>query len=277
MARREITVAHSPDSDDAFMFYALATDQVRSERLVFRHHLADIETLNRQAMEGVWDVTAISFAAFPYIADRYALLPCGGSVGDAYGPIIVSRRALSPDQLRGKKIAVPGMLTTAFLVLKIYEPEFEAVVTPFDQILEAVKEERVDAGLLIHEGQLTFGDEGLHGVLDLGRWWSEQFGLPLPLGGNAVRYEFPDSLRQEITRMLRESIQYALDHRQEAMAYALSFARGMDTSLADRYVGMYVNHYTLDYGPQGRRAIEKLLQLGVEKGIIAPRTPAGTF
>ena len=269
MARREITVAHSPDSDDAFMFYALATDQVRSERLVFRHHLADIETLNRQAMEGVWDVTAISFAAFPYIADRYALLPCGGSVGDAYGPVVVSRKALFPDQLRGKKIAVPGTLTTAFLVLKIYEPDFEAVVTPFDQILEAVKEDRVDAGLLIHEGQLTFGHEGLHSVLDLGRWWSEQFGLPLPLGGNAVRNEFPDSLRQEITRMLRDSIQYALDHRKEAMAYALSFARGMDTSLADRYVGMYVNHYTLDYGPQGRRAIEKLLQLGVEKGIIA--------
>ena len=269
MARREITVAHSPDSDDAFMFYALATDQVRSERLAFRHHMAGIERLNRQAMEGVWDVTAISFAAFTYIADRYALLPCGGSVGDAYGPVVVSRKALSPDQLRGKKIAVPGTLTTAFLVLKIYEPDFEAVVTPFDQILEAVKEDRVDAGLLIHEGQLTFGDEGLHGVLDLGRWWREQFGLPLPLGGNAVRNEFPDSLRQEITRMLRDSIQYALDHRKEAMAYALSFARGMDTSLADRYVGMYVNHYTLDYGPQGRRAIEKLLQLGVEKGIIA--------
>ncbi|MBI3896555.1 MAG: ABC transporter substrate-binding protein, partial [Acidobacteria bacterium] len=262
---------------DAFMFYALATNRVRSERLDFRHRMADIETLNRQAMEGRWDVTAISFHAFPYIADHYALLPCGGSVGDGYGPIVVSRGALLPDQLRGKKIAVPGKLTTAYLVLKILEPEFEAIVMPFDQILSAVKKDHVDAGLLIHEGQLTFGSEGLHAVLDLGRWWREQFGLPLPLGGNAVRKEFSESLRQEIAAMLRASIQYALNHRQDAMAYALEFARGMDTSLADRFVGMYVNHYTLDYGTQGRQAIEKLLQLGVEKGIIAAPALAEIF
>ncbi|MBI4459878.1 MAG: ABC transporter substrate-binding protein, partial [Acidobacteria bacterium] len=241
MAKREITVAHSPDSDDAFMFYALATNRVRPENVSFRHHMADIETLNRQAMEGIWDVTAISFHAFPYITERYTLLPCGGSVGDGYGPLVVSRGGLAADELRGKRIAVPGTLTTAYLVLKIYEPEFEAVVTPFDQILDAVKEEKADAGLIIHEGQLTFRQEGLRAVLDLGRWWGEEFGLPLPLGGNAVRKEFSDSLREQIAAALRESIQYALDHRQEAMAYALSFARGMDASLADRFVGMYVN------------------------------------
>jgi len=268
MPKQEITVAHSPDSDDAFMFYALATRKVQSPRLDFRHHLSDIETLNRQALEGRWDVTAISFHAFPYVAERYLLMPCGGSLGDGYGPLVVSTQALAPDQLRGKTIAVPGTLTTAYLVMKIYEPEFQPVVVPFDQIMKAVKEKRVDAGLLIHEGQLTFQNDGLHSVVDLGRWWQDRFGLPLPLGANAIRKDIAQPVRDEATDLLRNSIRYALEHRQEAMTYALQFARDMETALADRFVGMYVNDYSLDYGPQGRRAIETLLRLGYEKGVI---------
>lgn len=266
---REITLAHSPDSDDAFMFYALASRKVASPTLAFRHHLQDIETLNRQAMEGRWDVTAISFAAFPQISDRYGLLPCGGSLGDGYGPLIVSRRLRKPEELRGKKIAVPGTWTTAYLVMKIYQPEFEAVVAPFDKILDAVKEGRAEAGLLIHEGQLTFGREGLHCVLDLGRWWKDQFDLPLPLGANAIRRSLPAAVRQEVTRLLRRSVEYALAHRPEALEYALQFARDMEPDLADRFVGMYVNDYTIDYGPRGRQAIETLFRLGCEKGLIA--------
>ena len=267
--QREITVAHSPDSDDAFMFYALASGKVESPTLAFRHHLNDIETLNRQAMEGRWDVTAVSFHAFPQISERYCLMPCGGSMGDGYGPIVVSRQVLQPEQLRGRKIAVPGTLTTAFLVMKIYQPEFEAVVVPFDKIMDAVKEGRAEAGLLIHEGQLTFAQQGLHCVVDLGRWWGEQFGLPLPLGANAIRRDLPAPVRQEAAQLLRRSVAYALAHRPEAMQYALQFARDMDPALADRFVGMYVNDYTMDYGPRGRRAIETLFQLGYEKGIIA--------
>jgi 1,4-dihydroxy-6-naphthoate synthase len=276
MPEREITVAHSPDSDDAFMFYALATGKVRSETLRFRHHLKDIETLNREAMEGVWDVSAISFHAFPYIADRYALMSCGGSLGDGYGPIVVSNRVLSPDQLRGKTIAVPGTLTTAFLVMKIYEPDFEPVVVPFDKILDAVKENRAEAGLLIHEGQLTFGREGLHRVVDLGRWWMDRFSLPLPLGGNAIRKQLPAAVRREIGSLLRSSVQYALDNRSEALTYALQFARDMEPELADRFVGMYVNRYTLEYGEKGRRAIRLLLQLGHDRGLIS-QNPAVEF
>lgn len=273
MTKQEITVAHSPDSDDAFMFYALATDKVESPTLSFRHHLQDIETLNRQAMEGVWDVTAISFHAFPYICDRYSLLPCGGSLGDGYGPIVVSHAPLTPEQLRGKKIAVPGTLTTAYLVMKIYQPDFQPVVVPFDQILKAVKENSVDAGLLIHEGQLTFSRDGLHRVIDLGQWWGEQFGLPLPLGGNAVRKDFSTDLREEIAGLLRRSVQYALDHRQEALAHALQFAREMDPDLADRFVGMYVNDYTLDFGPRGRQGIATLFRLGYDRGLIPQMPP----
>ena len=273
MPKQEITVAHSPDSDDAFMFYALATRKVQSPRLDFRHHLSDIETLNRQALEGRWDVTAISFHAFPYVAERYLLMPCGGSLGDGYGPLVVSTQALAPDQLRGKTIAVPGTLTTAYLVMKIYEPEFQPVVVPFDQIMKAVKEKRVDAGLLIHEGQLTFQNDGLHSVVDLGRWWQDRFGLPLPLGANAIRKDIAQPVRDEATDLLRNSIRYALEHRQEAMTYALQFARDMETALADRFVGMYVNDYSLDYGPQGRRAIETLLRLGYEKGVITVKPP----
>lgn len=273
MPKQEITVAHSPDSDDAFMFYALAAEKVQSPAFAFRHHLSDIETLNRQAMEGQWDVTAISIHAYPYIAERYSLMACGGSLGDGYGPIVVSKRELAPDQLRGKKIAVPGALTTSFLVMKIYEPDFQAAVMPFDKIMDAVKEGSVDAGLLIHEGQLTYGHEGLRSVVDLGRWWGEQFGLPLPLGGNAIRKDLPPPVREAVNELLRRSIQYALDHRQEAMAYALGFARDMEPELADRFVGMYVNGYSIDYGPQGRQAIQTLLRLGYEKGLISRKPP----
>ena len=271
MTKREITLAHSPDSDDAFMFYALATNKVDSDKVVVRHHLNDIETLNREAKEGVWDVTAISFHALPYITQHYALLPCGGSMGDGYGPIVVSGRNLSPDELRGKKIAVPGLLTTAYLTMKIFQPDFTPVVTRFDEIIDAVKANRVDAGLLIHEGQLTYGSEGLRRVVDLGRWWKDQYGLPLPLGGNVIRKELRGPLGDEIASLIRRSVQYALDFRPEALAYALQFVRDMEPDLADRFVGMYVNDYTLDYGPQGREAITKLLQLGYEKGLISEK------
>ncbi|HEY7680095.1 MAG TPA: MqnA/MqnD/SBP family protein [Terriglobia bacterium] len=276
MEKRVVTVAHSPDSDDAFMFYALATGKVSSPEMEFRHHLKDIESLNREAQQGVWDVTAISFHAYPYITDRYVLMPCGGSLGDGYGPIVVSRKPLAPSELAGKRLAIPGTLTTAFLVMKLFQPDFEAVVVPFDKILDEVVEGRVDAGLLIHEGQLTFGSLGLRLVADLGKWWQEQFHLPLPLGGNAIRREWPKPLRDEVARLLRESVQYGLDHRREAMAYALGFARDMEPELADRFVGMYVNGYTLDYGARGRQAIETLLDLGYRKGLI-PRRPSVEF
>ena len=273
MNKRDITVAHSPDSDDAFMFYALAKGKIASRTIQFRHRLSDIETLNRQAMEGQWDVTAVSFHALPYLTERYKLMPCGGSLGDGYGPIIVSREKLSPVALRGKRIAVPGKLTTSYLVMKIYEPDFEEVVVPFDTIMDAVQERRVDAGLLIHEGQLTYGNSGLHCALDLGQWWKEQFGLPLPLGANAIRRALPQPVQEEATALLRGSIRYALEHRAEAMAYALEFARDMPTDLADRFVGMYVNDYSLDYGTQGRQAIQLLFRLGYENGLYSEKPP----
>lgn len=271
MPKREITIAHSPDSDDAFMFYALATGKVGSETLTFRHHLNDIETLNREAKQGVWDVTAISFAALPYIADKYALLPCGGSMGDGYGPIVVSKQCFSPEQLKGKRIAIPGTFTSAYLTMRLYQPDFVPVVTRFDAIIDAVKQGQVDAGLLIHEGQLTFGQDGLHRVVDLGVWWRDLYGLPLPLGGNAIRKDLRGPVGEEITEAIRRSIRYALDCRQEAMNYALQFARDMDPVLADRFVGMYVNDYTLDYGPSGRQGIVKFLELGYEKGLISQK------
>ena len=276
MSKNEITIAHSPDSDDAFMFYALATSKVESPSLTFKHHLDDIETLNRQARDGIWDVTAISFAALPYITGHYALLPCGGSMGDGYGPIVVSAHKLTAEQLRGKRIAIPGQMTSAYLTMKLFQPEFVPVVTRFDQIIQAVKDRQVDAGLLIHEGQLTFGNDGLYRVTDLGRWWKEQYGLPLPLGGNAIRKTLRGAVGDEINQALRRSVRYALDFRPEAMAYALQFARDMDPELADRFVGMYVNDYTLDYGPQGRQAISKFLELGYEKGLI-PTRPSVEF
>ena len=277
MTKQEISLAHSPDSDDAFMFYALATGQVQSERYSFKHHLSDIETLNRQAMEGVWDVTAISLHAYPYVADSYALMSCGASVGDNYGPIVVSKKSMTPAALKGKRIAVPGKLTTAYLAMKILEPEFEEVVLPFDQILEEVNQGKVDAGLLIHEGQLTYDQHGLHCVIDLGQWWSKGFDLPLPLGANGIRRAYSATQRAEISELLHKSIQFSLDHREKAMKYSLDFARGMDTGLADRFVGMYVNDFTLDFGVRGRKAVEKLLQLGKEKGIITCELPKEIF
>jgi 1,4-dihydroxy-6-naphthoate synthase len=267
---RKITIAHSPDSDDAFMFYALATNKVRVPGLRFTHTLRDIETLNRKAGEGegLYDVTAISFHAYPYIQENYALLPSGGSVGDGYGPMIVSTRAYSQDEIKSKRIAVPGKLTTAYLVLNLFAPGVETEVVPFDQIIPQVKLGNFEAGLIIHEGQLTYDRSGLYRVVDLGKWWHKVTGLPLPLGGNAIRRSLGPQLISSVSNALRESIQYALDHRGEALAYALQFARDLDPQLADKFVGMYVNERTLDYGPDGREAVRRLLDMGYQAGII---------
>jgi len=267
-AIRTITVAHSPDSDDAFMFYGLATNKVRVPGLYFAHTLCDIETLNRKAMEGVYDVTAISFHAYPYIQDHYALLPSGGSVGDGYGPMIVANRAFSVQDIKGKRIAVPGTMTTAYLVLRLFAPGIETEVVPFDQIIPQLLEGKHEAGLIIHEGQLTYDKSGLHRIVDLGRWWQKVTGLPLPLGGNAIRRSLGPELMSRVAAALRESIQYALDHREEALAYAMQFARDLDPQMADKFVGMYVNERTLDYGPDGREAVRRLLDMGHTAGII---------
>jgi 1,4-dihydroxy-6-naphthoate synthase len=266
---REITVAHSPDSDDAFMFYGLATNKVRVPGLRFTHTLCDIESLNRKAHEGVYDVTAISFHAYPYIQRDYALLPSGGSVGDGYGPMIVSTRPYSPSEIKKKRVAVPGTLTTAYLVVKLFAPGIETEVVPFDQIIPQLLEGKYDAGLIIHEGQLTYDKSGLHRIVDLGRWWQKVTGLPLPLGGNAIKRSLGPQLMANVSHALRESIQYALDHREEALAYAMQFARDLDPQLADKFVGMYVNERTLDYGPDGREAVRRLLDMGHKAGIIS--------
>ncbi len=267
---REITVAHSPDSDDAFMFYGLATNKVRVPGLRFTHTLCDIETLNRKATEGngLYDVTAISFHAYPYIQENYALLSSGGSMGDGYGPMIVANRAYSQSEIKRKRIAVPGILTTAYLVLRLFAPGIETDVVPFDQIIPQVLEGKYDAGLIIHEGQLTYDKSGLHRIVDLGKWWLRVTGLPLPLGGNAIRRSLGPELISSVATALRESIQYALDHRDEALAYAMQFARDLDPQLADKFVGMYVNERTLDYGPDGREAVRRLLDMGHTAGII---------
>jgi len=269
---REITVAHSPDSDDAFMFYGLATNKVRVPGLKFRHTLCDIEKLNRQAQEGVYDVTAISFHAYPYIQENYALMSCGGSVGEGYGPMLVATRAFTPDEIKSKKIAVPGKLTTAYLALELFAPGIETEVVPFDQIIPQILEGKHEAGLIIHEGQLTYDKSGLHRVVDLGKWWLKVTGLPLPLGGNAIRRSLGPETMASVTQALRESIQYAIDHREEALAYAMQFARDLDTQLADKFVGMYVNERTLDYGDDGREAVKRLLDMGHNAGII-PKKP----
>ena len=269
--KREITVAHSPDSDDAFMFYGLATNKVRVPGLRFTHTLCDIETLNRKAMEGVYDVTAISFHAYPYIQDHYALLPSGGSVGDGYGPMLVAPRAYSVSDIKQKRIAVPGTLTTAYLVLKLFAPGIETEVVPFDQIIPQVLEGKQEAGLIIHEGQLTYDKSGLHRIVDLGKWWQKVTGLPLPLGGNAIRRALGPQLMLSVGTALRDSIQYALDHREEALNYALQFARDMDPALAEKFVGMYVNHYTVDCGDIVPKAAQKLLDMGYEAGLIPHR------
>ena len=265
---REITVAHSPDSDDAFMFYGLATNKVRVPGLRFTHKLCDIETLNRDAQNGVYDVSAISFHAYPYIQQNYALMACGGSVGDGYGPMVVSTRLFTTTEIKSKKIAVPGKLTTAYLALQLFAPGIEVEVVPFDQIIPQILEGKYEAGLIIHEGQLTYDKSGLHRVVDLGKWWLKVTGLPLPLGGNAIRRSLGAEMMASVTQALRESIQYALDHREEALAYAMQFARDLDTPLADKFVGMYVNDRTLDYGDDGREAVRRLLDMGHKAGII---------
>jgi 1,4-dihydroxy-6-naphthoate synthase len=267
---REISIAHSPDSDDAFMFYALATNKVRVPGLRFTHTLCDIETLNQKAREGEggYDVTAISFHAYPYIQDNYALMPCGGSVGDGYGPMIVAMQGFSPSEVKHKKIAIPGTLTTAYLALRLFAPGIETEVVPFDQIIPQVVEGKYEAGLIIHEGQLTYSKAGLQRIVDLGKWWLKITGLPLPLGGNAIRRSLGPELTTKVSGALRDSIQYALEHRDEALAYAMQFARDVDPQLADKFVGMYVNERTLDYGPDGREAVRRLLDMGYKAGII---------
>jgi 1,4-dihydroxy-6-naphthoate synthase len=251
------------------MFYGLATKKVRSRIVAFRHVLEDIESLNRKATNGQYELTAISYHAYPYVADKYVLMASGSSVGDGYGPMVVSTRQLAPENLKRKRIAIPGTLTTAFLTLKLFQPDFEAVVIPFDKILEAVKDHEVDAGLIIHEGQLTYGHGGLHCIVDLGKWFKSEYGLPLPLGANALRRNLPRDIQAECSRLMRESIQYGLDHREEALNYAMQFARDLDPALADQFVGMYVNHHTVDGGEIVPRAAQKLLDLGYEAGLIS--------
>lgn len=266
---REIKIAHSPDSDDAFMFYGLATNKVRVPGYKFTHTLTDIEALNQRAMtDQYYDVTAISFHAYPYIQENYTLMACGGSVGDSYGPMIVASKNYTLDEVKKLRIAVPGTLTTAYLTLKLFAPEIETVTVDFDKIIPAVLSGEFDAGLIIHEGQLTYGRDGLTKILDLGMWWFEQTGLPLPLGGNAIRRSLGHEVQLITTNALRESIQHALDHREAALEYAMQFARDLDASLANRFVGMYVNERTLNYGDDGRDAIRKLLNMGYERGII---------
>ncbi len=271
LEKRELVLAHSPDSDDAFMFYALATRKLRPRSIKFKHVLEDIEKLNQKAIEGVFDVTAISFGAYPFVAGHYCLLSTGASIADGYGPLLVASRLFPVEELKNKRVAVPGKLTTAFLLLKLLEPEVDTVVVPFDRILEAVREGAADAGLLIHEGQLTFDRLGLHRIVDLGRWWQQQQHLPLPLGAVAVRRDLPRELQLEVARLLHRSIEYAMEHREEAMSYALQFARDLDPALADKFVGMYVNEYSLDCGPIGREAVARLLELGYERGALPQR------
>ncbi|MBA3335177.1 MAG: ABC transporter substrate-binding protein [Acidobacteria bacterium] len=267
-SKRTITVAHSPDSDDAFMFYGLATNKLETNGLKFEHTLKDIQSLNEDAKNGVFDVTAISFHAYAYISDKYALLPHGASIGDKYGPILVSREQRKPEEIPNMKIAVPGELTSAFLALRIYNQDFEYVVVPFDEIIDTVKKGKADAGLLIHEGQLFYKQIGLDKVLDLGEWWFEKTGLPLPMGGNVIKRDLGEELMQKVSKCLHKSIKYSLDNREDAMAYAMQFARDMPPELADRFVAMWVNDLTLDYGERGRKSVRRLLDEGFEKGII---------
>ncbi|MFO0803946.1 MAG: MqnA/MqnD/SBP family protein [Gemmataceae bacterium] len=270
MTQQVIRVGHSPDPDDAFMFHALANDKIATGNLKFVHELQDIETLNRRALKGELEVTAVSIHAYSFLLDKYALLPSGCSMGDKYGPMIVARKPYSVSDLPKLKLAVPGTLTTAFLTLKLLlaGQEFQFDVIPFDEIIPAVAAGKYEAGLIIHEGQLTFQNQGLHLVTDLGVWWQEKTGLPLPLGGNVVRKDLGPPLMKEISRLIKESIRYGLDHRREALNYALKYARDMDVDLADKFVGMYVNDWTLDYGDRGRAAIRKLLDEGHRAGII---------
>jgi 1,4-dihydroxy-6-naphthoate synthase len=274
VTERRITVAHSPDSDDAFMFYGLASSNVDTGGIVVEQVLSDIETLNRAAFEGTYEVTAVSFHAYAHLVDRYALLPHGASMGDRYGPIVVSTKGSAIRGVKGTRIAIPGTLTTAYLALKIFEPDFQYVVVPFDQIQQAVIDGNAEAGLLIHEGQLTYQDEGLRKIVDLGEWWSERTGgLPLPLGGNIIRRDLGPELIAKVSKMLHDSIAYALAHRQDAVEYALQFGRGLDRAKTDRFVGMYVNDLTLAYGERGRKGLERLMNDAFERGLIPQRVP----
>ena len=265
---RTIRVAHSPDSDDAFMFYALAEGKIDTGDIRYIHELQDIESLNRRAMRGELEVTAVSIHAYAYLTDRYALLPHGASMGDRYGPRLVARQSMDARAIRGKRVAVPGLLTSAYLALRLFEPEFEPVVTPFDEIEDAVANGDVDLGLLIHEGQLTYADRGLRLIADLGVWWFEQTGLPLPLGGNVVRKDLGEQLIGSISRHLHDSIAYGLQHRRAALEHSMKYARGLSKDMADTFVGMYVNDWTLDYGERGREAVRLFLERGVKAGII---------
>ncbi len=266
---KEIAIAHSPDSDDAFMFYGLATGKIRVPGYKFTHTLCDIETLNHKAMnEAFYDVTAISFHAYPYIQKDYALMACGGSVGENYGPMIVASQHIVADQIGRVRVAVPGTLTTAYLTLKLFAPDIETVTVPFEKIIPEVVAGNFDAGLIIHEGQLTYGASGLHKVIDLGHWWREQTGLPLPLGGNAIRRSLGQDVMLTVTQALRDSIQHALDYREAALEYSMQFARDLDPQMANRFISMYVNERTLHYGEDGEKAIRKLLAMGHERGLI---------
>ncbi|HLI83727.1 MAG TPA: MqnA/MqnD/SBP family protein [Bryobacteraceae bacterium] len=264
----EIVTAHSPDSDDAFMFYGLATKKVRSSKVVFRHVLQDIESLNRAAMEGRYELSAISYHAYAYVADKYVLMASGSSIGDGYGPMIISARPMDPEDLKGKRIAIPGTMTSAYLAARLYQPDFEPVVTPFDKIPDAVRERAVDGGLIIHEAQLTYDKQGFHRVVDLGRWFKSCFGLPLPLGANVLLRSLDADVKTECCRLMRESIQYALDNHDEALAYAMQFARDLETPQAEKFVGMYVNHFTVDGGDIVPQAAQRLLDMGFEAGLI---------
>jgi 1,4-dihydroxy-6-naphthoate synthase len=265
---RTIRVAHSPDSDDAFMFYALSQEKLDTGNLRFEHELSDIESLNRRALTGELEVSAVSIHAYAYISDRYALLSSGSSMGDKYGPRLVAKEAMGREDLKGKTIAVPGEWTTAYLALKLYEPEAVHVVVPFDEIMDYVARGEADVGLLIHEGQLTHESEGFRLIEDLGEWWYGETNLPLPLGGNVVRRDLGEEITHEVARLIKASIQYALDHREEALSYALGYARDLPPELADRFVSMYVNEWTVDYGGKGREAVRTLLARGYEAGVI---------
>ena len=268
-AGRTLRVGHSPDSDDAFMFYALTHDKIDTGGLRFVHQLEDIETLNRRALNGELEISAVSIHAFAHLTDRYALLASGSSMGDKYGPTIITREPLTLEDMKSRTIAIPGTLTTAYLTLQLCLGKGVKVeVMPFDQILPAVAEGRAEAGLIIHEGQLYYGDKGLHKVVDLGQWWFEQTGLPLPLGGNVVRKDLGEETVLEVARLIKGSIVYALENRQEALDYALKYARDLDPALADRFVGMYVNDWTVDYGPKGREAVRTLLTRAAEAGLV---------
>jgi len=273
---QRITIAHSPDADDAFMFYALATGKVGDPDVEFIHVLQDIQTLNERAFQGAYEVTAVPFHAYALLTDRYALLPHGASMGDGYGPMIVAREPMAPEARAGKQVAVPGRLTTAVLALGLRLPGLDQVVIPFDEIPDAVLQGRADAGLIIHEGQVTYRRQGLHKVIDLGEWWKAETGVPLPLGGNVIRKDLNPSLKRRVSRLLRESIEYGLTHRGEALGHAMQYGRDLDRALADQFVGMYVNDWTLDYGVRGRQAVRLLLQRGHAAGIL-PRAVEPEF